>query len=101
VRFIAERRTAIRDPRQPAEYEWFCFTCSFRPWTDAGDAESVAFTIRHPDGSTEEVAGVRDGDRWVTERPLAPSESASVAAGGVRDGFGNVNGGASESVTAA
>ena len=41
---------------------------------------------------------MRDGDRWVSAQPLAAGERARVAAGGVVDGFGNVNGQASEEV---
>ena len=97
ARFIRLQHFARRDPAapdDPSKLEWYCFTCSFRPWADTGDAETVVFRI-----GGEDVAGVRNGDRWVSARPLEPGETASVPSGGVRDGFGNVNGAASGEVT--
>lgn len=91
-------RFARRDPAEPANpetLEWYCFTCSFRPWADTGDAEGVTFTF----AQAGQVPGVREGDRWVSSQPLETGESASMAAGGVVDAFGNVNGAASGAVT--
>jgi hypothetical protein len=102
ARFIREQRTALRDPADRANpdlLEWFCFTCTFRPWIDAGDAETVKVTIRRVSGSTVTVAAVRHGDRWRTTTKLRPGESAHVAAGGIRDPWGNLNGAPSASVT--
>jgi hypothetical protein len=81
--------------------EWFCFTCSFRPWLDAGDAERVQMTFFDPAGGFETVAATREGDRWVSERPLAEGESAFVGAGCVEDEHGNFNGSGSEAAVGA
>jgi hypothetical protein len=99
ARFIRHRRTAYRDaaaPGDPSALEWFCFTCSFRPWLDAGDAATAAVTIRDDDGSVRTVAAHREGDRWATGEVLGLGEHAFVARGGVVDEFGNFNGRASD-----
>jgi hypothetical protein len=81
VRFIHERRTAIRDPDDPlnpAKVQWYCFDCSFRPWADTGDADTVLFG---------DVPGVRDGDRWVSSAAVPADVAVRVT-----DAYGNVNG---------
>jgi hypothetical protein len=94
-------RTVVRDPDAPddaARYEWYCLECSFRPWVDAGDAETAWVTVVAADGARRRGrAEPRDG-RWVAAVPLAGGERAFVAAGDVRDRYGDVNGRASESV---
>jgi hypothetical protein len=97
ARFIRERRTAFRDPSapsDPARLEWFCFTCTFRPWLDTGDASRAVVTIRTAQGGqvVARVEAARQGDRWVTARRLRLGEVAAVERGGVRDVFGNLNG---------
>ena len=96
-RFVVEKRTPYVDPAapgDPSQIEWFCFTCSFRPWVDAGDAESAYFLI----GGRRVPAVERDG-RWYSSRALEPGQSASVPAGAVVDAYGNHNGRASAPVT--
>jgi hypothetical protein len=97
VRFIVEKRTPFVDPAapaDPAQIEWYCFTCSFRPWADVGNAESAYFVV---DG--ERVPAVERDGRWHSSRPLEPGETASVPARAVVDAYGNHNGRASASVT--
>jgi hypothetical protein len=94
-RFIREQRTAYRDPAAPAvasRIEWFCFTCSFRPWADVGDAATATVTIVRKNGKTAQVPATERDGRWVTSRTLKAGESAFVAAGCVRDAWGNRNG---------
>jgi hypothetical protein len=101
IPFVREQRTPYRDPAAPSDptkIEWFCFTCSFRPWADAGDAEVVFVTFVRRDGSTVRVRANQRGDRWVTARRLARGDSAYVAAGDVVDHFGNFNGQDSKTV---
>ncbi|MDX6586783.1 MAG: hypothetical protein QOI31_1256 [Solirubrobacterales bacterium] len=101
VRFIDFKRTAFRDPAAPADpdqLEWYCFTCSFRPWLDAGDAETASVTIFDAEGNAGEVPATRDGDRWVTAATLAPGELAVVNEGDVLDEWENFNGAASNAV---
>jgi hypothetical protein len=98
VRFIKYERTAIKDPAapdDPSKVEWYCFTCSFRPWADTGDARSAHVTF--PGG--RRVRAARAGDRWRTRAALDPGESAYVAHGDVRDAYGDFNGEPSARVT--
>ena len=82
-------RAAAKDPL----IETYCFTCSFRPWADTGEAVAAAFTVVKADGSTERLTAVkRDDGRFATPRALSDGELAFVAAGDVCDGWGNYNG---------
>ncbi len=94
ARFIDDTRTFYRDPASPDDpdlLEWFCFHCSWRPWADEGDAETVNLTFAGPAG-TETIPAHPEGDRWVSERALGDGEAAYVGAGCVKDPFGNFNG---------
>jgi hypothetical protein len=93
--FVRDQRTAERDlqaPGDPAKLEWYCFTCTFRPWLDAGDATKAQVTIVGPGGSREKVRATEEDGRWVTTRSLGPDESAIVARGDVKDAYGDFNG---------
>ncbi len=92
ARFITLEPTEIGGER-------YCFTCTFRPWLDTGEAETVTVTITRADGSTETVPAERDGDRWRTAAKLGPGDSATVAAGGVLDAWANRNGAPSNVVS--
>ena len=95
ARFIDDERTAIRDPRAPANprrVEWYCFACSFRPWLDVGDAASVKVRIRRANGRAKVVPAHRAGGRWRTRARLRRGDSARVVVGGVRDAWRNFNG---------
>jgi hypothetical protein len=94
ARFIREQRVFARDPQAPNDpdrIEWFCFTCSFRPWIDFGDADSAKVTVTLANGSTEVVDASRQGERWITTRVLGEGETAQVRAGDVLDPYGNTN----------
>ena len=94
------RRSATRPrPRSASKLEWYCFRCSFRPWADVGPAETAYVTIVRPDGSSERMRAVEGSPgSFSSERALSAGETAFVAAGDVRDAFGNVNGADSGSV---
>jgi len=95
VRFINEQRTAIRDPddrNNPDRIEWYCFTCSFRPWADTGDAASAKVAFVGPSGQVDRVAAQPRDGRWYTTTPLPPGAAAYVQSGCVRDAYGNYNG---------
>ncbi|MGI8461364.1 MAG: hypothetical protein ACR2OC_06965 [Solirubrobacterales bacterium] len=95
ARFVQRKRTAFRDPAAPGDanrLEWYCFTCSFRPWLDAGDAETAEVTFVTASGALETVPATLTGDRWVTSRKLGEGEAAFVDAGCVEDPYGNFNG---------
>ena len=64
-------------PGDASKLEWFCLTCSFRPWLDAGDAASATFTFVRPNGKTRAVRAVARDGRWVSADPLRLGESAS------------------------
>ena len=85
----------VRDPaapNEPARIEWYCDTCSFRPWLDTGEAERASFTFVSAGGARRRVEALPEGGRWVAAEPLAPGERAVVEPGAVRDSFGNFNG---------
>ena len=90
--FIGENRTAMRDRSDPTRITWYCFTCSFRPWLNAGDATRAFVTIVSATGRKQRVPARESAGRWYTERALAQGETAFVAAGHVRDEWGNYNG---------
>ncbi|MEA2467101.1 MAG: hypothetical protein QOJ57_1227, partial [Thermoleophilaceae bacterium] len=93
--FIKNERTAIRDPAastDPSKLEWYCFSCSFRPWIDAGDASSAVVTVLHANGSREQVPAAEEGGRWVTAAGVAGSgDAVGVGSGCVQDRYGNYN----------
>jgi hypothetical protein len=70
-----------------------CKTCSFRPWASQGEVASVQVTAASATG-TRTLDAVLDPatGRWTTAGPVYTTETATVAPGGVRDGFGEVNG---------
>jgi len=103
ARFIKDERSFDRDPRAPndtSKLEWFCLTCSFRPWADAGDAKKAYVTFVDRDGDRHRVRAkkARNG-RWVATRRVCRGQSALVRVKQVRDGFGDYNGVASATVT--
>jgi hypothetical protein len=97
ARFICDQRSVRRDPAAPGDpdkLEWFCFTCSFRPWIDFGDADTAKVRITLANGTTEDVSATLGPDgRWHTpaSRPLRQNESAQVLTGLVLDDYGNTN----------
>ena len=94
--FIREERVAMQDD-PPNEHitTYFCFTCSFRPWLDTGDASRATVTIVSSGGATKTVPAVQRDGRWVTSYRLDTGQAAFVAAGAVNDAWGNFNGAAS------
>jgi hypothetical protein len=97
ARFITDEREFVRDPAAPADpdrIEWYCLSCSWRPWADDGETATVQIIVARGN-RIKRVAAVRDGDRWVSPGPLAAGESAYVGRGCARDAYGNYNGAAS------
>jgi hypothetical protein len=95
ARFVRLDRTVVRDPAAPADparFEWYCLTCSFRPWMDATDGASVTVTYVNAGGHRRRVPAARSGERWVTSAPMRAGEHASVLAGDARDAWGDFNG---------
>jgi len=91
-------------PRRPSDtktygtlVERFCFTCTFEAWSDTGAVESVTVTLVRAAGTTERVAAVFDpaSRRWVAPATVGVGDRVLVAAGDVRDTFGETNGAAS------
>jgi hypothetical protein len=95
ARFIRLRHDVVRDPaapQDPSRFEWYCFTCTFRPWLDRGDAaEASVVFAKGPSRSVHRATRGADG-RWRTDRALAEGERAYVCDGHVKDAFGNHNG---------
>jgi hypothetical protein len=75
-----------------------CKTCSFRPWASTADVASATVTVVRVSGAVEQVAASLLGGRWTASAALQPGDRAYVAAGGVRDAWGEVNGAPSSSV---
>lgn len=83
----------------PQGLEWYCDTCTWRHWLDAGEAQEATFTFTDAGGAEREVAASLVDGRWTSAEPLGAGESARVESGAVRDRFGNLNGEASEQVS--
>src|SRR3954452_13210004 len=101
AKFIKPTRTVMRDPaapNDPSKFEWYCLGCSFRPWADTGAPECAAVTVVNASGRARRVGAAESGGRWVARVRLRRGEVALVQPGGVRDGFGQINGEASETV---
>lgn len=95
--FIRHSRSCRQEPQG---YEWFCFTCSFRPWADTGEVASATVTILPAGGGmTEALATLDDDGRWRTAAALSPGDRARVEPGGVVDANGEINGEGSAEVT--
>ena len=75
-----------------------CKTCSFRPWASTADVASATVTVVRASGATEQAAASLVDGRWVAPVALQPGDRAYVAAGGVRDTWGEINGTASAGV---
>jgi len=101
--FITNRPEIRLDPADrsdPSKGELYCFDCTFRPWIDAGDANTATVTFVAPGGGLSRVPAQRAGGRWRTTRALPSGQSAVVGSDCVRDAFGNFNGAASAPVGA-
>lgn len=90
-RFIRNYRMYERDPSTGAT-EWFCFTCSFRPWLDAGDATAAYVTFVAPNGTRAKVSATETAPgTWTASQTLPAGYSAYVAPGDVCDRWGDYN----------
>jgi hypothetical protein len=113
LRYIRLQHQFLRDPADqgnPSLFEWYCLTCTFRPWIDFGAADDATVTIasRGRNGKVQTdrrraeivadpscAAGPAPGlpacERIALDRPLADGEAAYVCPGDLRDRFGNRN----------
>ena len=66
-----------------------CKTCSFRPWASGAPVVEAVVTYTGLTG-TRTAAATLTGDRWVVPAP-ALGEIATIAAGDLRDAFGETN----------
>jgi hypothetical protein len=100
VRFIKRQRGYKPDGRATPDSEWFCYTCSFRPWADSGKIRYANVTVTRASGATETVSASLGADgRWRAAAALGPGDSAVVGAGGIGDENGEYNGASSGTVT--
>lgn len=88
-------------PYAGAPTELFCFRCSFEPWAETGAVDTVTVTVMRALGRNERVPATFDPvtRRWVAPVALAAGDSVYVAAGDVRDTFGERNGAPSARTT--
>ena len=82
----------IRDDNNNNGASRICRTCSFRPWALTATASSAVVTVTRADGTVEQVPATFVDGRWVAVTGLAAGDSAVVAAGAVRDAYGETNG---------
>lgn len=67
----------------------YCHRCTFRPWADTGQAQSVTVSVVTSDQSVQtRDASSQDGLTW--QLPIGGAD-AYIVAGGIRDAFGNTN----------
>ncbi len=69
-----------------------CKTCTFRPWASRADVVAASVTVVRDHGESRVVPAVFENGRWYAATSLAKGEWAVVAAGTVRDAYGEVNG---------
>ena len=97
ARFIRANRTAFRDPAAPADaakVEWYCFTCSFRPWADVARPRCgtavVARGSRRPRRVRLRPAKADPG--VLVSRRLPRGSVVALPAGAIVDEHGERNG---------
>lgn len=78
----------------------YCFSCTFRPWADTGSVAAATVTVTRADGQVVEVPATvgSDGRLRTAAAVLGAGDRAVVAAGAVRDQFGEKNPAPSASV---
>jgi hypothetical protein len=76
-----------------------CKECSFRPWASSSSIASAVVTVVRADGSHQQYDATLVSGRWVATPNLQPGDSAFVAAGAVRDQWGEMNGSASPTIS--
>ncbi len=84
-------RTIGDDGRIAAGTSRVCRTCSFRPWASTAQAASAVVTVTRAGGAVQEVPATLVDGRWTADTSLLPGDTAVVAAGAVRDAFGETN----------
>lgn len=123
VRYVKDVKSVVVDPQapgDPSQLEWYCLTCSFRPWLDFGTATRATVTYARASRGSRPAAfrvpatlrksrvrgcpagplpGVSLCARWKTTRKLAKGEAAYVCPGDLQDAFGNYNGEISDAAT--
>ena len=74
--------------------EQFCTRCSFRPWAFGSRVVAVTVTVVDDAGNVlREVPATLGADgRWRADTNLYRGESAFIAAGGIKDANGEING---------
>ncbi|HZQ26957.1 MAG TPA: neutral/alkaline non-lysosomal ceramidase N-terminal domain-containing protein [Acidimicrobiales bacterium] len=75
-----------------------CKECSFRPWASSSPIASAVVTVVRADGTRQQVDAALVDGRWVAPANLGAGDSAFVAAGAVRDQWGEINGESSSTV---
>lgn len=77
----------------------FCTRCSFRPWASGSFVVEAVVTVVDDQGNVlREVPATKRDGVWRAETDLYRGESAFIAAGGVKDANGEINGAPSPTV---
>jgi hypothetical protein len=75
-------------------YHVVCTTCTFRPWATTVSVVSAVVQVHRGNGTVKQVSASYDPttQRWVATVPAGAGITVSIAAGGIRDGYGESNG---------
>lgn len=87
-----ERQLNSDGNNRDSDHQQYCVRCSFRPWADTAEIDSATVTVEGPDGSHPLQVEIQLDGRWRTVAPIQPGERARVAAGGIVDHYGEING---------
>jgi hypothetical protein len=68
-----------------------CKTCTFRPWASGAPVQSVKVLVTRKGGKRDTLTATLMNGRWVASAGLRRGDTAVVAAGGVRDAWGETN----------
>jgi hypothetical protein len=75
-------------------YHVVCTTCTFRPWATTVSVVSAVVQVHRGNGTVKQVSASYDPttQRWVATVPAGAGITVSIAAGGIRDSYGESNG---------
>ncbi|HMC72097.1 MAG TPA: hypothetical protein VKJ07_23265, partial [Mycobacteriales bacterium] len=71
-----------------------CITCTFRPWATTGTVASAVVVVTGKNGThprTVVASYDASSGRWIASVPKKKGQTVTVAAGGVRDTYGEAN----------
>lgn len=89
IPWVRNERNLHRYRPGPEDDQLYCHRCTFRPWAEQGVLTEVVVSYQHADGSVVELAAdTSDGLHF----RVPAGQTVFIAAGAMRDEFGNTNG---------